>query len=87
MELYRDWKQRKAASLVEEAAAGKIEELTRWMEAKVGGIGDPDKDIGELLERNVSVECIREEVRDLKDKLAKIEEAKEILIAADGMNA
>ena len=33
------------------------------------------------------VECIREEVRDLKDKLAKIEEAKEILITADGMNA
>ena len=29
LEQYREWKQRKAASLVEEAAAGKIEELTR----------------------------------------------------------
>ena len=62
-------------------------ELTKRLEAKLSGVGDPDKDMGEMLARNVTVECIKEEVQDLKDKLAVIEDVKEMLVAADGENA
>ena len=76
VEMYKEWKKRKT-----------VEELTRKMEDKLKGIGDPDKEIGVLLERNATVGCIREVIQDMKDKLAKIQEAKQIPVAADGINA
>ena len=67
--------------------AEKTEELIRMMEATILGIGDPERQIRESLEREVGVDFLREEMQDMKMRLAEIEKEKTVLVTTDGENA
>ena len=45
-------------------------------------VGDPEKDMCEFLERDITAEDVQREMKRMKDKLARTEEERTILLAA-----
>ena len=51
------------------------------MECEVESLGDPDKEIGELIANGISPAALRNRATDLENKLKSLEAAKDELVA------
>ena len=50
-------------------------------------MGDPEKEVGEVLGRDVTVDGIKQEKKKVEDKLATVEKEMRLTVALDGENA
>ena len=89
----KEWRKEKAAKdkkaelekISEEKA--ELELMIRMMESLILGIGNPEREMREFLERDVTADFIKGHMKDLKTQLSDIEKEKRILVATDGEHA
>ena len=91
---YSEWKKGKADEEIKAAEEREerkrsrerkeaLQGLQARMEAKILCSGNPENDVQEFLARNVTVGGTKLLVQELKDKLAQIEQHKEIVVTSD----
>jgi len=89
----KEWRKEKAAKekkaelekISEEKA--ELELMIRMMESLILGISNPEREMREFLERDVTADFIKGHMQDLKTQLSDIEKEKRILVATDGEHA